>query len=137
MDLKLPGRPGRKAKPETQRPRGWEAKLAWELQDLLGLPFSHKNVYAYEAYKAVRAVVETIKAALLRGEKVFIVGFGTFYPSTRKGYYSTKLRTKNDFDPSTPGNQFAGYVKPKTSAKFRPSPSLKTYVDPRKKENEP
>lgn len=136
MDLKLPGRPGRKANPENLKKRGWEYRLAWELQDLLGLPIS-KHVYEYEAYKAIRAAVETMKAALLRGEKVFIVGFGTFYPSTRKGYYSTKLKMKYGFDPNLPNNTVSGYVKPKTSIKFRPAPSLKAYVDPKKEENEP
>lgn len=51
--------------------------LVYEIRDLLGLEH-HTNVRVSKAARIVNAVLDTIVAALRRGESVFVPGFGKF-----------------------------------------------------------
>lgn len=46
-----------------------------------------------EAAKALDATVDAVKAALKKGQKVTLVGFGTFYVSKRKARKGRNPRT--------------------------------------------
>lgn len=54
--------------------------LAIVVADLLGMSYQGRTS---KPYKIVRAIIKTIIDALRRGEKVKIVGFGTFWVKTR------------------------------------------------------
>jgi len=51
--------------------------LAMEIQQILDVPLSNR-AYPNFGTKILKAVLQTIKKALLNGEKVYIKGFGTF-----------------------------------------------------------
>jgi nucleoid DNA-binding protein len=53
--------------------------LAMVIHEILDEPLDPVQRGPRLGYKIVGAIFDTIKAALLRGEKVQIVGFGTFY----------------------------------------------------------
>ncbi|MCX7771270.1 MAG: HU family DNA-binding protein, partial [Proteobacteria bacterium] len=52
--------------------------------DLIGKVASKAELTKAEAAKALDATIEAIKEALKKGEKVTLVGFGSFYVTKRK-----------------------------------------------------
>jgi len=52
-------------------------------QELVGSVAEKADLTKKDAEKAINAVVESIKAALNKGDKVSLVGFGTFEVRTR------------------------------------------------------
>ncbi len=54
---------------------------------------SRCNLKKSDAAKALDTVVDSIKAALKKGQKVTLIGFGTFYVSKRKARKGRNPRT--------------------------------------------
>ncbi len=70
-----------------------------------------------EATKAVNAFIETVTDALVKGEKVILVGFGTFKVVERKARKGRNPRTGETIK-----------IKAKKSPKFVPGKALKEKV---------
>ncbi|GAB6182892.1 HU family DNA-binding protein [Thermodesulfovibrio hydrogeniphilus] len=61
--------------------------------DLVGKIASKAGLTKAEAAKALDATIEAIKESLKKGEKVTLVGFGSFYISKRKARKGRNPRT--------------------------------------------
>ncbi|MCX7988548.1 MAG: HU family DNA-binding protein [Thermodesulfovibrio sp.] len=61
--------------------------------DLIGKVASKAELTKAEAAKALDATIEAIKEALKKGEKVTLVGFGSFYVTKRKARKGRNPRT--------------------------------------------
>ncbi len=61
--------------------------------DLVGKIASKAGLTKAEAAKALDATIEAIKESLKKGEKVTLVGFGSFYVSKRKARKGRNPRT--------------------------------------------
>jgi DNA-binding protein HU-beta len=70
-----------------------------------------------EATKAVNAFIETVTDALVKGEKVILVGFGTFKVVERKARQGRNPKTGETIK-----------IKAKKSPKFVPGKALKEKV---------
>jgi DNA-binding protein len=70
-----------------KRKLSWVEKVAKELMILLDEPTHPSGVRHTQSYRAVRAVVDSMAAALKRGEKVNVPGIGTW----RKVLYDKKF----------------------------------------------
>ena len=62
---------------KTTPPKDFRDALAWELHVLLDIPFT-KNRQPSKGYQIIRIVLNSIIAALHRGERVIIRGLGEF-----------------------------------------------------------
>ena len=101
--------------------------FAKEVRALLALSPGHVKISASKEYKVVTAIINAMKEALLRGEEVSIMGFGTFRAITqppRKRMYACFY---------IPGNKHPyrrlETVPSKTRIHFRPSEGLKRFVN--------
>lgn len=61
--------------------------------DLIGKIATKAGLTKAEAGKALDSTIEAIKEALKKGEKVTLVGFGSFYVSKRKARKGRNPRT--------------------------------------------
>jgi DNA-binding protein HU-beta len=61
--------------------------------DLIGKVATKAGLTKAEAAKALDSTVEAIKEALKKGEKVTLVGFGSFYVTKRKARKGRNPRT--------------------------------------------
>ncbi len=61
--------------------------------DLIGKIATKAGLTKAEAAKALDSTIEAIKEALKKGEKVTLVGFGSFYVSKRKARKGRNPRT--------------------------------------------
>ncbi len=61
--------------------------------DLIGKIATKAGLTKAEASKALDSTIEAIKEALKKGEKVTLVGFGSFYVSKRKARKGRNPRT--------------------------------------------
>ncbi len=71
-----------------------------------------------EATKAVNAFIEAVTDALVKGERVILVGFGTFKVIERKARKGRNPKTGKTID-----------IKAKKSPKFIPGKALKEKVN--------
>lgn len=100
--------------------------LARTLNEVLLL--DHRSIRASEGYRLVRLIFKTIKKALLRGESVWIPGFGKFKlhtrPPTRRtcGYF---YGNKNKFN----APQILKSLPPKTYVHFTPAKPLLRFLN--------
>lgn len=104
--------------------------LAREVEDILELPRMDRHG---KGFKIVKAIVDTITKALLRGERVTIVGFGAFFPYTNKATrcsYPARFKDKGDFvtrgiAPPYRGKRGYKVIPERKTVHFRPSTDLK------------
>ena len=110
----------------------WRAKLAREIHILLDIPLGCTERIGQ---KIITAVLDAITAGLLRGESVYIKGFGTFSIHTKPSYKQTNVIIKSGHKPilftETPIE-----ISARKYVHFRPCEALKamvTYQSPNKK----
>lgn len=77
-----------------------------------------KKLHVDESTKIVGAFVDSIKEALLRGDRVEIRGFGSFKIKDYEGYTGRNPKTGDVVQ-----------VKPKKLPLFRPGKELKEYIN--------
>lgn len=94
--------------------------IVYETAQRTDCPFEGKN-QMYDTYKFVRAVFETIKLHLLRGEVVAVSKFASFNPVKHK-----PMRVKKDA--RLPNGEY--YTKPAWwQIKFKPSERFKEQIE--------
>lgn len=101
--------------------------FAREIRDLLALSNKHIDIRASKDYKVVTAIIDSMKDALLRGEKIHIRGFGIFRaktlpPKKRMCGYFYKPRNKHPY-------QILETTPSRTYIHFYPSRVLKRLVN--------
>ncbi len=77
-----------------------------------------RKIHVDEATKVVGAFVDSIKEALLRGDRVEIRGFGSFKIKDYEGYVGRNPKTGDVVQ-----------VQPKKLPFFRPGKELKEYIN--------
>ena len=77
-----------------------------------------KNLHVDESTKIVSAFIDSIKEALVRGDRVEIRGFGSFKIKDYNGYTGRNPKTGDVVD-----------VRPKKLPFFRPGKELKEYIN--------
>jgi len=100
-------------------------KLVPDLLDLLDLP--HTNASKAKGRQVLRAILQSITAALHRGESVSVRGFGVFQVVTRKRNNGHLIAWSDGFGKpkfkSSPSPHEVKYVV------FKPSTSLEAWVN--------
>lgn len=86
--------------------------------DLVSAMADSAGISKSEAGKALDAFTENITGALKKGDKVTLVGFGTFSTSERKARKGRNPQTGAEID-----------IAAKTVAKFKPGKDLETQVN--------
>ena len=82
---------------------------------------SELGITKRQALKAVETVLSSIKDSLLTGEKVSIVGFGTFKAVQRRGRVGRNPKTGATIS-----------IPPKTALVFKPGQQLRRVLNPGK-----
>lgn len=100
--------------------------MANDLAPLIGLPIMGKRG---KAFRAVRGVFEAMRDALLRGETVRVLGFGTFKVRERAARRKNCFRavgrrrwTKSDY-------REIMVISPRKYVAFKPHPDLLRFID--------
>ena len=86
--------------------------------DLVSKIAEDANLTKQQASAALNATLENIEAALVAGDKVTLVGFGTFFPEYRKARTGRNPRTKEVIP-----------IAEKVIAKFKPGKDLAKEMD--------
>ncbi len=86
-------------------------------EDLLKEVVQNTSLTRREAAHVISLVLDSIKDALARGEKVTLVGFGTFSVKERKGRTGRNPRTGETLE-----------IPPKKVVKFVPGKALKEAI---------
>lgn len=86
--------------------------------ELIAAVAQASGVTGKEAERVVNATIDTVTAALARGEKVQLSGFGTFEVKAREARVGRNPRTRESVK-----------IPPKTVPVFKPSEYLKQKVE--------
>lgn len=86
-------------------------------EDLLKELVQNTSLTRREATQVINLVLESIKEALSRGERVTLVGFGTFIVKERKGRTGRNPRTGETLE-----------IPPRKVVKFIPGKALKEAI---------
>jgi nucleoid DNA-binding protein len=99
--------------------------IARQLDEVIGRGRGDKDIYRSEAYKLVTLTLNSMRSAILRGEKIWINGFGIFYVKTTRPRKSAVVFHRF---PRNYGTRMLISVPAKKVVRFSPSADLKRFV---------